>query len=300
MVELLALGALSFAASCRNPGCSTGRWRPFTQPPTSGSPDHCNHTMPALVLWASPGAARTLVGILCGAQRAVQPSGRDLEPAPRYARAPIMTTVSQDRGDASAGAGEPGYEASFGDRQRESRGRCARCGGSSSASTPDRRGPRRYEGWLGRPAFKIANIRDSNVAGRCQRVADGDQTPCSVAAITQRDLLGRPGRRQVRPADLARLVIALDRPRVERRAPSYGCCISEDREAVLHHRVRPAAWISGHCWAGSAWPAILLLAALADHRLRTRGTRMPAGPSATLTVTATALSVIAMLILSDA
>jgi hypothetical protein len=44
----------------------------------------------------------------------------------------------------------------------------------------------------------------------------------------------------------------------------------------------------------------LLLAALADHRLRTRGTRMPAGPSATLTVTATALSVIAMLILSDA
>lgn len=219
MVELLALGALSFAASCRNPGCSTGRWRPFTQPPTSGSPDHCNHTMPALVLWASPGAARTLVGILCGAQRAVQPSGRDLEPAPRHARAPIMTTVSQDRGDASAGAGEPGYEASFGDRQRESRGRCARCGGSSSASTPDRRGPRRYEGWLGRPAFKIANIRDSNVAGRCQRVADGDQTPCSVAAITQRDLLGRPGRRQVRPADLARLVIALDRPRVERRAP---------------------------------------------------------------------------------
>ena len=40
-----------------------------------------------------------------------------------------MTTLSQDSGDASAGTGEPGDEASIGDR--------------------------RCEGWLGRPAFKI-------------------------------------------------------------------------------------------------------------------------------------------------
>jgi hypothetical protein len=33
-------------------------------------------------------------------------------------------------------------------------------------------------------------------------------------------------------ADFARLVIELDRPRVERRAPSYGPCISGDRKAV--------------------------------------------------------------------
>ena len=53
----------------------------------------------------------------------------------------------------------------------------ARSGGSSSASTPDRRGPRRREGWLGRPAFKITKTSRAVMhAGRCQRVADGDQT----------------------------------------------------------------------------------------------------------------------------
>jgi len=75
------------------------------------------------------GRGRGLVGTLWGAQRPVRPSGRDLEPAPRHARVPAMTTLSQDSGDASAGTGEPGDEASIGDRRRE--------------------------GWLGRPAFKI-------------------------------------------------------------------------------------------------------------------------------------------------
>jgi len=63
-----------------------------------------------------------------------------------------MTTLSQDSGDASAGTGEPGDEASIGDR--------------------------RCEGWLGRPAFKITKTSGAVMhAGCCQRMANGDQAP---------------------------------------------------------------------------------------------------------------------------
>ena len=58
----------------------------------------------------------------------------------------------------------------------------ARSGGSSSASTPGRRGPRRCEGWLGRPAFKITKTSEAVMhAGGCQRVADGDQRETPVS-----------------------------------------------------------------------------------------------------------------------
>jgi hypothetical protein len=48
--------------------------------------------------------------------------------------------------------------------------------------------------------------------------------------MTFRERVPPPG--EAPSADFAWLVIALDRPRVERRAPSYGPCISEDRKTV--------------------------------------------------------------------
>ncbi len=63
-----------------------------------------------------------------------------------------MTTLSQDSGDASAGTGEPGDEASIGDRRRE--------------------------GWPGRPAFQDHETSGAVMhAGCCQRMASGDQAP---------------------------------------------------------------------------------------------------------------------------
>lgn len=52
-------------------------------------------------------------------------------------------------------------------------------------------------------------------------------------AITESDrIFGALRCGQLPNADFAWLVIVLVRPRVERRAPSYGPCISEDRKTV--------------------------------------------------------------------
>ena len=58
------------------------------------------------------------------------------------------------------------------------------------------------------------------------------------AAVTKRDLPPRSSF-LFRPADSAWPVIALDRPRVERRAPNYGPCISEDGNGSRQFSVQP-------------------------------------------------------------
>jgi hypothetical protein len=101
-------------------------------------------------------------------------------------------------------------------------------------------------------------------------------------------------------ADSAWLVIALDRSRVERRASSYGPCISEDREAFP---------ITGSGPLRADLRAPLGRFGVARHLAPARAGLITACPPgrpharslpATLTVTATALRVVAMLILSDA
>lgn len=92
----------------------------------------------------------------------------------------------------------------------------ARSGGSSSAKTPDRRGPRRHEGWPGRPAFTITKTSGALIM---QDAASG-----GPAAARRRFRSGYHTARSTRPAQRRRV-------RAERRifplsagSLRYGAC----------------------------------------------------------------------------